>query len=109
MNNMPKEILLFVGIMIFVLIAVQLVFFVLLARPWLRAFLYRTPVSLVVIVMMRLRGNPPMLLVDAYITLKRSGSPATITDVELTYVDNKTDVLSSDDLVELVKKNTPTD
>jgi hypothetical protein len=57
---------------------------------------------------MRLRGNPPMLLIDAYISLRRAGIPTTIVAVEETYIDNKNRVSTSDDLVELVKQSAST-
>ena len=58
---------------------------------------------------MRLRGNPPMLLVDAYIALKRSGMSATIYDVENVYIDNRNHILTSDELVELVRQREDAD
>jgi uncharacterized protein YqfA (UPF0365 family) len=72
-------------------------------RPWFRAFLYGTPVLATDVIAMRLRGNPPTLLVDAYITLQRAGITATIKDVENAYIDNRNRILTSDDLVQLVK------
>lgn len=80
------------------------IIFLTLARPWLRAVLYGTPVPLVTIFAMRLRGNPPLLLVESYIVLKRSGVATTIGEVESVYVDSRTRVRDRDDLVELVQK-----
>ena len=54
--------------------------FVLVLRPWLRAFLHGAPVSIIHIVAMRLRGNPPRLLIDAYIALRRADLVVTIGD-----------------------------
>ena len=72
-------------------------------RPWFRSFLYGNPVSATDIVAMRLRGNPPMLLVNAYITLQRAGIPVTIKDVENAYIDARSRIATSDDLVQVVK------
>ena len=80
-----------------------IVFFFMAFRPWLRALLYGTPVSVFQIMQMRLRGNPPMLLVQAYIKLRRAGMPVTIRDVEAAYVDAKTRISTTEQLVELMK------
>jgi uncharacterized protein YqfA (UPF0365 family) len=72
-------------------------------RPWVRAAASGAPVSLLSIVAMRMRGDPAMLLIDAYIALKRAGVHATIVDVESVYIEQRTRVRSRDDLVELVK------
>ena len=72
-------------------------------RPWVRAFTSGAPVSFLSILGMRLRGNPPSLLIDAYGTLKRAGVHATISEVELTYMDNRTRVRTSPDLVSLIQ------
>ena len=76
----------------------------LFVRPWLRAAFHGTPISLVSIVSMRLRGNPPLLLIDAYIALKRAGIDASIVDVENAYIDSRTRVKTAPDLVALVKQ-----
>jgi uncharacterized protein YqfA (UPF0365 family) len=78
--------------------------FVLVLRPWLRAFLHGAPVSIFHIVAMRLRGNPPWLLIDAYIALRRADLGVTIGDIENAFVGGRNRVLTSEDLVELVKK-----
>jgi uncharacterized protein YqfA (UPF0365 family) len=85
----------------FVLIVIAVV--VLLGRPWFRAFMHGTPVALVSIVAMRLRGNPPSILVDAYIALKRAGVSTSIGEVENAYIDARNRIVTSDDLVKLVK------
>ena len=87
-----------------VMLLVAIVAFMLIVRPWLRAFLHGTPVSLLRIVAMRLRGNPPWLLIDAYGTLKRAGSNVTMSDVEIAYIDARNQILTSDDLVELIER-----
>jgi len=82
--------------------------FVLVLRPWLRAFLHGAPVSIIHIVAMRLRGNSRWLLIDCYIALRRVDLVVTIGDVENAYVDGRKRVLTSDDLAELVRKRAKT-
>jgi uncharacterized protein YqfA (UPF0365 family) len=77
--------------------------FTFVARPWLRAAASGAPVSIFSVLGMRLRGNPPILLVDAYVALRRAGVNASIADVEGAYIDHRTRVRTHDDLVELVK------
>ena len=77
----------------------------LLVRPWLKSFMYGTPVPMFNILAMRLRGNPPNLLIDAYIALRRAGEQFTIADVENAYIDNKNRIASSDELVALMKRD----
>jgi hypothetical protein len=77
--------------------------FAALTRPWLRGFLYGAPVPLIHILAMRLRGNPPMMLIDAYIALRRSGIETTIAEVENIYIDCRTRVRDAGDLADLVK------
>jgi uncharacterized protein YqfA (UPF0365 family) len=86
---------------VFALIVTAVV--VLLGRPWLRAFMHGTPVPFVHIVAMRLRGNPPSLLIDAYISLRRAGIAITIGELENTYIDAKNRIVTTADLVELIK------
>jgi uncharacterized protein YqfA (UPF0365 family) len=86
-----------------------LVLFASVGRHWLRATTSGAPITLISVIGMRLRGSPPALVIDAYITLKRSGSPATISDVEGMYIDNRTRVRSSTDLVELVNNRLQSD
>jgi hypothetical protein len=96
---------LFVALFMVIFIAVVVVsVFVLLVRPWLRAVLHGAPVSPIQIVAMRLRGNPPVLLIDAYIALKRAGLSETIGDVENVYIDARNRVTTSDDLVEAIRR-----
>ena len=101
-----QEALLFVVVGIVGLFAlIVLAGVALLVRPWLRALMYGTPVSVFDVLGMRLRGNPPVLLIDAYIALHRAGVSVTIRDVETVYVDNRNRISTSDSLVELVQKS----
>jgi uncharacterized protein YqfA (UPF0365 family) len=84
------------------------VFFFLIPRPWLRAWSSGAPVTALSIVGMRLRGNPPILLIDAYIALKRAGVETSIREIEGTYIDHRTRVRNRDELIELVRSKTPT-
>ncbi|MEX0613159.1 MAG: flotillin-like FloA family protein [Pirellulales bacterium] len=80
-----------------------------LMRPWLRAAASGAPVSMMSILGMRLRGNPPEMLIDAYIALKRAGVNANISGVEGVYIDSRTRVRSRDDLIALVKSKLESD
>ena len=90
--------------MMVILISLIFAIFVALIVPWLRAHLHGSPVSLPHIVAMRLRGTPPTLIIEAHATLKRAGMSATVVDVEKNYLDNKRRILTSQDLVSLVKQ-----
>lgn len=90
-----------------VLVLIALIFFASLAfvlwiaKPWLRALMHGVPVSLFHILGMRLRGNPPTILVDAYIKLHRAGDDVTLMELEHTYIDSRSRILSDLDLVEV--------
>ncbi len=95
---------LFVGVAMLAFLAlIVLAVLALLMRPWLRAALHAAPVPLPQIIGMRLRGNPPLLLIDAYISLRRAGISTTIGEVENVYIDSRNRILTSNDLVELVR------
>jgi uncharacterized protein YqfA (UPF0365 family) len=94
---------------VFVAMAVLLLFmllflsvFLFFFRQWIRALMSGAPVSMFSILGMRLRGNPVPLLIDAYIVLRRAGVNATISEVEGAYIDHRTRVRTSDDLVGIV-------
>ncbi len=57
------------------------------------------------IVGMRLRGNPPMLLIDAFIKLRKIPVDTSIQEVEVVYIRNKTQASTSDALVKLVQEH----
>ena len=88
---------------LFVLLFVFFVF-MLLGRHWIKAFMSGAPVSVFALIGMLLRGNPRALLVDAYIQLTHRGSPATIADVELAYIEQRHRVRNSHDLVSFVEE-----
>ncbi|MFO0952166.1 MAG: hypothetical protein U0835_13655 [Isosphaeraceae bacterium] len=54
---------------------------------------------------MRLRNNPPKLLIDAYLSLKTQGVDVSIGDVERAYIVHKARVQDSGDLVEAVRQD----
>ena len=103
---MDTAIILLVSLAMLAFFVVAVFAVVLVLRPWLRAFLHGAPVSVIQIVGMRLRGNPPEILIDAFIALRRAGLVVTIADVENAYFDGKNRVSNSNDLVEIVKKRT---
>jgi uncharacterized protein YqfA (UPF0365 family) len=87
-----------------ILLLVVFFVFVLLGRHWIKAFMSGAPVSVFDLIGMTLRGHPRVLLVDAYIQLRHRGSPATIADVELTYIDKRHRIHNSRDLVSFVEE-----
>jgi uncharacterized protein YqfA (UPF0365 family) len=86
-------------------VLLSIAFLVLVVKPWLRAFLHGTPVSLIHVVGMRLRGNPPAILVDAYIQLHRAGLEPTIAELEHCYIDSRSRIITSWDLVDVFSRN----
>ncbi len=73
-------------------------------KPWYRAVMHGAQIPLPTIVMMRLRGHPVALLIDAYIELKQMGVPATIAEVERCYSENRHRVSTAAELAELIRK-----
>ena len=82
-----------------------LYFVVLILRPWRHAYFSNAYVPIAQILGMRLRGNPPDFLIDAYIILKKSDVAAPIGYVEVIYINNKNRVTTPVELAELVKEN----
>jgi len=74
-----------------------------MVRPWLRLKMSGGRGTLLQIVGMRLRGTPPMMIVEAYTSLLHSGQDVRLIEVESTYVANKTTVMNAHDLIELVQ------
>ena len=80
---------------------------VLIGRHWLRAALHGVILSPFRILAMRLRGNPPFLLIDAYIVLIRRGSSLTMDDIENMLINVRGRISTSDDLVEYAINESP--
>ena len=55
-------------------------------RLWVQALLTNTPVSLIGIIGMRLRGTPPRLILHAAIALRQRGEMVTVEEVERCYL-----------------------
>lgn len=72
---------------------------------WQRAFMHGAQVSLIEIMMTRVRKNPVNLIVDAYISLLHSGFQTKYSAVEQQYIIHKPKIITADDLVLLVKEN----
>jgi len=102
MDKSAQLFVLFGLLMLGVFLAVILAMFVLLVRPWMRAFMSGAPISLFDVVGMRLRGNPVTLLIDTYLMLKWKQIPATIAEVERCYMENRNIEPSSEELMRLV-------
>ena len=63
-----------------------LAFFLLFGRLWLQAMLTDTPVSILDLVRMRLRGCPPKLVIHAMTDLSRRGIEVTAREAERCYL-----------------------
>jgi uncharacterized protein YqfA (UPF0365 family) len=86
-------------------VLLSIAFLVLVVKPWLRAFLHGTPVSLIHVVGMRLRGTPPSIVIDAYIQLHRAGLRPSIVELESCYVDSRIRIITSWDLVDVFSRD----
>ena len=78
---------------------------ILFLKLWLRARVNGVPVSMMQIIGMRLRGNPPKFLVDAYVRMIQSGEKISITEVELAFMANKNKSMDINTLVQLVREH----
>lgn len=97
----------FAAVMVIFLIAmlVAIVWMtIVLVLPWTRSFLFGLPVSFLSLLGMRLRGTPPMMIIDAYVVLRHSGVNVTPRDVELVYTANRDDITTSSDLIQIAKQ-----
>ena len=75
-----------------------------IVRPWIRMKMTGGRGSLLQILGMRLRGNPTMLIVEAYTSLIHSGDKVHLMEVESQFVANRANVSSSSDLMEVVRE-----
>lgn len=73
-------------------------------RPWIRLKMSGGRGSLLSIVGMRLRGTPPLMIVDAYTSLLHSGEKVRLAEVESQYVANRAQIMDTRDLLNLVRE-----
>ena len=106
MSAFGNLITIFLIVLFWIFLLVLMVLFFLFFRAWVRAIMSGFPVPLMSIITMRLRGVPPVLLVDAYTALRRAGNETAVREVEETYLANRTRVRTSQDLIGLVKSKT---
>jgi uncharacterized protein YqfA (UPF0365 family) len=106
MSAFGNLITIFLIVLFWIFLLVLMVLFFLFFRAWLRANMSGFPIPLMSIITMRLRGVPPVLLVDAYTALRRAGNETAVREVEETYLANRTRVRTSQDLIGLVKSKT---
>ena len=64
-------------------------------RPWIRLKMTGGRGSLLQIVAMRLRGTPPMMIVDAYTSLLHSGEDVRLMEVESAYVAHRSEIMDA--------------
>ncbi len=75
-----------------------------IVAPWLRLLTSGGKGSFCHVVGMRLRGNPPFLIIDAYLSLLHSGEEITLRELESHYIANRTRVMNSEDLVRSMQR-----
>jgi len=102
MNPLFIAILAFFALLWIIAVVVFGVFFF---RPWIRSVVSGAPIPLVSIVLMRLRGAPVKLLLDAYIQLRHRGSTVPLWQVEKQFLASRTRIRNAGDLVDLVEQN----
>lgn len=73
-------------------------------RPFFRGIFSGVHVSIFQIIGMNLRGNPPILIIDATLILQKSGTPSTLNEVEACYIVNRGKVNDPQTLARLVPK-----
>jgi uncharacterized protein YqfA (UPF0365 family) len=106
MNSFGSLLTILLVVLFWIFLIVLTVSFFLFWRAWVRALMNGFPIPIVPIITMRLRGVPPILLVDAYTALRRSGVETTVRNVEEAYLANRTRMRTSQDLIGLVKNKT---
>ena len=74
--------------------------------PWIRAKCGGAKVTLLHIAAMRLRGCPPGLICDAYVSLVQRGVEPNLAEIESTYLANRTRIRDLGDLLELLESRT---
>lgn len=83
---MGNEVIVSVAALMAVFFVVCLALFFINLRLWIQALLTNTPVSILDIVRMRLRGVPPQLVVHAMIGLSQRGIKVTAQEAEGCYL-----------------------
>lgn len=76
-----------------------------LARPWMLAWGSGSPVGIPHLIGMRLRGTPTMLLVSAYVALRKRGQDVDLNALEAGYLAYSSELRTIDDLVRWAQKN----
>ena len=74
-------------------------------RPWVHLKTRGGRGSLFYVFAMRLRGNPVLLIIDAYSSLLHSGVVLTLREVEAHYVANQARIMTVQDLVNSIRKD----
>ena len=107
MQNTGTVLVLVLAIALFASVSVAFVMLYLsVFRLWIRAKMSGGRISVFDILGMHLRGNPPSLLVDAYLALLMQGVQTSLGKVERTYIAHRAQVADAGDLVRLVHEGT---
>ena len=100
----PAVLVMLVAIIVLVLVLSVLVLVLSIVSPWVRGLLGGAYVSCLEMLAMRLRRNPPGLLIDAYLVLIRRGIRSSIQIVESTYVAHKGESMDASQLAQWVEQ-----
>jgi uncharacterized protein YqfA (UPF0365 family) len=99
---MKDNIIIAISLIMVVFCLLSLIVFFLTIRFWIRAILCGVRVSIGQIIAMRLRGNPPGLIIDTIFTLGGRGIATTAAKVESVYIENRGQILTPSQLADLV-------
>lgn len=72
-----------------------------IVTPWLRLKMRRGKGSLAQVLAIRLRGNPPTLLIDAYTSLLHAGKATSLRELEMFYVAQGHPISTAAELISL--------
>ena len=75
-----------------------------LVRPWLLAWASGSRISAARLLGMRLRGTPIMVLIPAYVTLRKRGVDIDLDALEAAYMAEHAAIRSSEDLVRVAER-----
>ena len=92
------------GFMFGVLSMLFVQFMLYLAHPWFKSVLSGAPVSVLQVVAMRLRGNPPGLILDAYVQMTKRGQRISLDVIEATYMAHPGNAASVEALVRALEE-----
>ncbi len=100
---MGKAMLVIFAVLCIIMLGICVIFISLLSK-WLKAIASGTPIHILRLLGIKLRGNPIDLLIDAHVVLSKENVTDNLDETEYTYIQNKNRIHSAEDLVRLVKE-----